>query len=37
MKKKLFKINYLTVMIIGITGTGKSTIVNHILYNGKNF
>ena len=34
-EKKLFKINYLTVMIIGITGTGKSTIVNNILYNGK--
>ena len=30
-----FKLNYLTIMIIGITGTGKSTIVNNILFDGK--
>ena len=29
------KINYLTIMILGITGTGKSCLVNNILYNGK--
>ena len=29
--KEIFKIEYLTIMIIGITGTGKSTLVNSIL------
>ena len=29
------KINYLTVMILGITGTGKSCLVNNILFKGK--
>ena len=27
----LFKINYLTIMILGITGAGKSTLVNNLL------
>ena len=33
--ENIFKLNYLTIMIIGITGTGKSTIVNNILFDGK--
>lgn len=34
-KPELFKIKYLTIMIIGITGTGKSTLVNNLLFNGE--
>ena len=35
MNNKLFKLDYLTVMIIGQTGVGKSCLVNNLLYNGK--
>lgn len=31
----MFKIKYLTIMIIGITGTGKSTLVNNLLFDGE--
>ena len=30
-----FKISYLTVLILGQSGTGKSTLVNNILFDGK--
>lgn len=35
MYRKLFKLDYLTVMITGITGVGKSCLVNNLLYDGK--
>ena len=33
MDKTLFKLDYLTVMIIGQTGVGKSCLLNNLLYN----
>ncbi len=33
--ESLLKINYLTILLLGRTGTGKSALVNNLLYNGK--
>ena len=34
MNKEIFNVNYLTVMLLGVTGTGKSCLINNLLFNG---
>ena len=35
MNKKVFNLKYLTVMLLGLTGTGKSCLINNLLFNGE--
>ena len=35
MNKEVINIEYLTILLLGITGTGKSCLINNLLFNGK--